>query len=256
MRATTIPFFASPYKLSMFLECPRKYWYYYISEETKYKQPEYPYFTVGGHVHDTLNNFFNLDKNLRTREKILEILETFWETKSGREGGFESKEEEELYKRRAKKMLLKFFESEDIKAKPILWHSQSNPRVEVATNLFFTGVFDRIDVLPNDALHVIDYKTGKEDAVDKRNIQLPLYAVLAEKIFRKPVIQVSYLNLESGRWDTKGLERGYAFDIIGRVQEIVAQIPRSDEKEDFVCEYGNRCFHCNYLKEMGYGLET
>ena len=219
-------FFASPYKLSMFLECPRKYWYYYINEETKYKQPEYSYFTMGGHVHDTLKNFFNLDLKFRTKDKILELLETFWKIKSGREGGFESSDQEENYKMRARKMLLKFFENEDINAKPILWRSQSNPKVEVTPSLFFTGVFDRIDVLPQESLHVIDYKTGKEDAVDKKNIQLPMYAVLAEKIFRKPVTQVSYLNLESGRWDTNGLAKGYAFDIIGRVQDIVAKIPK------------------------------
>ncbi|KKR28814.1 hypothetical protein A2715_03725 [Candidatus Woesebacteria bacterium RIFCSPHIGHO2_01_FULL_39_32] len=248
-------FFASPYKLSMFLECPRKYWYYYINEETKYKQPEHPYFTMGGHVHDTLKNFFNLDVKFRSKEKILELLETFWKRKSGREGGFESKEEEEHYKGRARKMLVKFFDNGDIKAKPILWHSQSNPKVEVTPSLFFTGVFDRIDVLPRDVLHVIDYKTGKEDAVDERNIQLPMYAVLAERIFRKPVTQVSYLNLESGRWDTRGLEKGYAFDTIGRVQEIVAKIPKSSEKEDFICGYKDRCFHCNYLKELGFNLE-
>ena len=247
-------FFASPYKLNIFLECPRKYWYYYINEETKYKQPEYPYFTMGGHVHDTLKNFFNLDLKFRTKDKILELLETFWETKRGLEGGFESLDQEESYKVRAKKMLLKFYENEDINAMPTLWHSRSNPKVEVTPGLFFTGVFDRIDVLSQNLLHVIDYKTGKEDAEDVRNIQLPMYAVLAERIFKKPVVQISYLNLGSGRWNSKGLEKGDAFDIIGRVQDIVAKIPKSVEKEDFICEYKDRCFHCNYLKELGFVL--
>ena len=255
MNNTQIPFFASPYKLSMFLECPRKYWYYYINEETKYKQPQYPYFTMGEHVHNALKNFFRLNPDLRTREKLLNLLTTFWGTKCAAEGGFESVDHEEGYKKRAVKMLENFYDKEDIKAEPIIWFSSSNPKVEVKPLLLFTGVFDRIDHLSSEALHVIDYKTGKEDAVDDNNLQLPMYALMADKIYRLPVKKVSYLNLASGNWNTKDLDGGYKLDIIAKVDGIVSKIPKNLDMGAFVCKYGNRCYHCDYLEDLGFNLD-
>src|SRR3990167_6850180 len=104
-----ITFYASPTKLSTFLECPRKYWYYYLNPPTRYKQPEYPYFTLGNTVHDTLKYFFMLKPPLRTKEKLLEMLERFWGMKTGIKGGFKSEEEEKRYKERAVSMLNNFF---------------------------------------------------------------------------------------------------------------------------------------------------
>lgn len=34
--------------------------------------------------------------------------------------------------------------------------------------------------------------------------------------------------------------------------QVINQIPKSKAKEDFVCPDGDRCYHCNYLLELGF----
>lgn len=244
-------FYASPTKLSTFLECPRHYWFYYLNPETQFKKPNYPYFTMGHCVHQTLKFFFLLDPRVRTKEKLFQMLEAYWKPKSGKLGGFKNQTEEDSYKQRATQMLENFFAKEDITLKPIIWKSNTPPKIQINPNLVFNGVFDRLDILRDDSFHVIDYKTGKEDAQDLNDIQLPMYALSAKRQFSKNVTKASFLNLESGNWDTKTMGNDFEESIISRVVSIVERIPKSRLKEDFVCPQGNKCRHCDYLIELG-----
>lgn len=252
-------FVVTPTKVHYYLECPRKYWYYYINGETKYQQAEKGYFTLGEHVHDALREFFAIPPTLRVPEKLFELLDNRWATKNGLAGGFTTPENEEEAKRRAVVMLQRFLEKEDWRME-ILQLPVEEGRIQgyryaaVSNELAIGGVVDRIDRDPDGRLHVIDYKTGKNDEPD--NWQLPMYAVLIGRLFGESVGRTSYLFLEHGRRHTEEISIRANVDTIKRVIDVVSRIPRSKNKEDFVCPQGDHCRHCDYLYEIGFDPVT
>src|SRR4030066_1076614 len=106
-------FFISPNKLKIWLECPRKYWHYYLHEPTKYQEPPRPYYTLGEAVHNTLNSFFSLIPQIRTRKRFLDLLERYWTATKNQQGCFKDQEEEQAYKERATSMIDNFYKKED-----------------------------------------------------------------------------------------------------------------------------------------------
>lgn len=183
----------SPYKLNMYLECPRHYWWNYINPSTRNQFPARPYFTMGDHVHNALKYFYNLPGDKRTKQVLIGLLETQWLKKNGIEAGFKTQAQEEEYHERARLMLSAFFDREDITCKP-LWASDSLIKAGVSETLTFMGKIDRVDETPA-GLHIIDYKTSKEEREDEW--QLAMYAVMATRFFKKPVAKLSYV---FGNW--------------------------------------------------------
>lgn len=240
-------FTISPYKLNMYLECPRHYWWNYINPSTRSKHPERPYFTMGDHVHNALKHFFNLPQEKRTKKAMMWLLDEHWKKKNGRAGGFWSQQQEEEYKERAHLMLSAFFDREDMTIQP-LWASDKVVKTGVSETLSFMGKLDRVDETP-EGLHIIDYKTSKEEREDEW--QLPMYAVMARRHFEKPVAKLSYVFLETGSWISVPANAAREAWTIARVEQIVQSMPHSQEKSAWVCSDPNGCRHCDYLKEFG-----
>ncbi len=234
----------SPYKLNMYLECPRHYWWNYINPSTRSLQIIKPYFTMGDHVHSALKHFFAIDLNKRTKALLLGLLATEWQMKNGSAAGFWTPEIEAEYRERAELMLSAFYDREDMMLKP-LWASDKLITAGVSENLAFMGKIDRVDETP-EGLHIIDYKTSREEREDEW--QLPMYAVMARRYFGKPVAKLSYHFLEIGSWLSVPANPARENFTISRVQGIVEAMPHSEVKKDWLCPDGDLCAHCEYLK--------
>lgn len=248
-------FIATPTKIRNFLECPRKYWYYHINPETKRLYPEKSYFTLGHHVHNALRDFFKLPSTIRSKEKLLELLESNWKTKTGPTAGFSTPEIESEAKERAVAMLKLFLETEDWSITPMYVPEAEGDfsgyvQISIDNSLALGGIVDRIDENPDGSLHIIDYKTGKGDEPDEW--QLPMYAVLMGRLHKRSVGHISYIFLHHGKRHTEEISIDKNMNTIKRVMEVVNRIPKSKLKTDFVCPMGDRCFHCNYLQELGF----
>jgi putative RecB family exonuclease len=237
----------SPYKLNMYLECPRHYWWNYINPSTRSLPQTKPYFTMGDHVHNALKHFFNLEPSRRSKPVLLQLLADHWQLKAGKDGGFWTPEIEHEYKDRAQLMLSAFCDNEDITIVP-LWASDKNVKVPVSEDLDFLGRIDRVDETP-EGLHIIDYKTSREEREDEW--QLPMYAVMARRFFKKPVAKLSYLFLETGSWLSVPANPARETFTIARVQQIVDSMPHSLDKAAWLCIEADGCTHCDYLKEVG-----
>ncbi len=240
-------FTISPYKLNLYLECPRHYWWNYINPSTRSLPVTKPYFTMGDHVHNALKLFFNLPLAERTKTRLLALLEQRWQLRNGPAGGFWTPAIESEYKERAQLMLSGFFDREDMTILP-LWASDQNIKVGVSESLTFMGKIDRVDRTA-EGLHIIDYKTTREEREDEW--QLPMYAVMARRWFKEPVAQLSYHFLETGSWLSVPANPAREAWTIGRVQQIVDGMPHRPEKEAWNCPEGELCRHCDYLKEFG-----
>ena len=252
-------FIATPTKIRNFLECPRKFWYYHINPETKNKQAERSYFTLGHHVHSALDNFFKTPLEMRKKEMLITEFNKAWESHHGPTAGFKTPEEEKEAKERGEAMLKRFLEKEDWHAVPISLPETSSmipgyQQVGIDKELAFGGVIDRLDKDADGVLHIIDYKTGKSDKGDEW--QLSLYAVLVGRLLKTFVGRTSYLFLDHDKRETRENSIEDNLETIKRVSEVVAQIPKSKLKEDFVCKDGEDCRHCNYLLEIGYDPKT
>jgi RecB family exonuclease len=241
-------FFISPNKLKIWLECPRKYWHYYIYEPTKYKEPPRPYYTLGEAVHDTLNSFFSLAPQIRTKERLFDQFELHWTSVKNQEGGFADAKEEQTYKKRATDMLENFYKSEDTEKVPYRLSPTRTKYIPLTKKIMLGGKIDRVDLEADGSLHIIDYKTGKEDRDDPH--QLPIYDLLVRYWLKKEVSKLSYLHLESGNWSTKlssSKERAATRQF---VVETAEKIPKGESKNFFRCYLGSDCYHCDHLKEL------
>ena len=242
-------FYISPNKLKIWLECPRKYWHYYIYEPTKYKEPPRPYYTLGEAVHDTLNSFFSLTPQIRTKERLFDQLELHWKAVKNKEGGFKEASEEKGYKDRAIAMLKAFHKNEDTQATPYRLSPAYTKYIPLTNEIMLGGKIDRVDLENDGSLHIIDYKTGKEDRDDP--YQLPIYDLLVRNWLKKDVSKLSYLHLESGNWSTQNPTEHGREETKRFVIETANRIPKEFDRKLFVCSLGESCNHCDYLREIG-----
>jgi RecB family exonuclease len=202
---------------------------------------------MGDHVHNALKLFYRLPQEKRTKRALIWLLDEHWKKKSGRSAGFWNEQQEAEYKERAHLMLSAYADREDVTIEP-LWASDKLIKTGVNETLEFMGKIDRVDETA-DGLHIIDYKTSKEEREDEW--QLPMYAVMAKQFFGKPVAQLSYVFLETGTWLSVPANPMREAMTVSRVQQLIDSMPRSMKREDWLCPDGQDCTHCNYLKEFG-----
>ncbi|OGY26980.1 MAG: hypothetical protein A2Z11_04775 [Candidatus Woykebacteria bacterium RBG_16_43_9] len=243
-------FYISPNKLKIWLECPRKYWHYYIHEPTKYKEPPRSYYTLGEAVHNTLNSFFSLTSSIRTKERLFDQFELHWNASKNQEGGFANPQEEEEYKQRAVRMLENFYKNESVGVTPYRLSPTTTKYVPINKKIMLGGKIDRVDLEPDGSLHIIDYKTGKEDRDDP--YQLPIYDLLVRGWLKKEVSKLSYLHLESGNWSTKTSDPKERVNTTQFIIQTVGAIPKIEDRRYFICSLGKKCNHCDYLREIGF----
>jgi putative RecB family exonuclease len=203
---------------------------------------------LGEAVHDTLNSFFSLAPQIRTKERLFDQFELHWKSARNQEGGFKDTKEEDDYKGRAIRMLENFYKKEDTQATPYRLSPSSTKYIPLTNAVVLGGKIDRVDLEPDGSLHIIDYKTGKEDQDDL--YQLPIYDLLVRGWLKKEVSKLSYLHLESGNWSTKSSTKEEREATNRFVIDTVRDIPKEVSREFFVCHLGGDCNHCDYLREI------
>ncbi len=192
-------------QINTYQDCPKKYMYTYVY---KIPTPQTGSLAFGSTIHNTLKEFYEIHRRYKeglkgiedkpALKKLLEIYEKNWIS-----AGYSSKEEEKERKQSGIAALEDFFKSiykeEDL---PIGLEESFGIHFE---GVSFVGKIDRIDLLDKTGekrdVKIIDYKTGKiKDAGDiKRDLQLPLYAISAEKTLGVNVVKASYLFIEHGK---------------------------------------------------------
>jgi DNA helicase-2/ATP-dependent DNA helicase PcrA len=133
-------------------------------------------------------------RELLSLKRLLAIYEEFWQT-----DGYQNKEEREKYKTKGREALQKFFADYTATALPEILFLEKKFSFKLGTDIL-KGTIDRVDILPDGSLEIIDYKTGKSktklEFKDKR--QLILYQLFLEEFLGKKVSALSYYYLESG----------------------------------------------------------
>jgi len=231
--------YISPFKLSMFLECPRRYKFHYVDDLAKeFKVPK-PYLTMGENVHQALKEFFTkLEPEERNQERLEEILRNVW--RKNREG-FAHREEERKYGLEALDMLRRFIQTQDVSRQPLV--VEKTYKVPLDKETILIGKIDRIDKYNEEKIIIVDYKTGNEP-IEEDMLQLTIYAAIASRRLKKDIHKASYLYLRTGQEksispSSKDLENG--------LLEIKAIAEMIEKEEKFPPKINRFCSFCEYL---------
>ena len=186
-------FSISPYKLEMYLRCPRQYKFQYVDGLSKQYHKDTPPLVIGSLIHNTLNHYYRRIKpEERNLEKLREVfkqkfLDHFAKEDPGYKlfGGDQKQVNEWVEK--AKKQLENFYNSDQAQIEPFI-APERNPTHELEDeNISLTGKLDRVDK-DKDGLKIIDYKTGKLWEQDVDPLQLNFYHLLLNYIYPDEIV--------------------------------------------------------------------
>jgi RecB family exonuclease len=239
-----------------FLKCPRAYYLHNM-----YKDPATgrkmsivtPHMALGVAVHNVLEELADYPANERFERDLRARFEEEWLNVSGLKGGFLSAEQEEEFKMRGKEMINnvikdpKFLVNKRVK----LPKEKMNPNFYLSEddNIILNGQVDWIEFLPDETLHIVDFKTGKNEESDA-SLQLPIYLLLCNKLRPQwKVAKASYWYLETDKIVEKELpdaETAYR-DVL----EVALKVKQAREAGEFKCPKGEKgCFCCQPYEKI------
>jgi DNA helicase-2/ATP-dependent DNA helicase PcrA len=256
-------------QLAAFKKCPLQYKFAHI-----FKIPikGKAVFSFGKTIHNTLYNFLKLaDENNTNKQDNLFgqeekkkynplSLEQLFDiyNKSWIDEWYQDKDQKMEHYKLGRKILKDFYE-EFSKNPPKILKINNEPALEASFNLKIGGYtlfgrIDRIDEIGHSALRasgsmssnaaIIDYKTGraKEKLEPAEKMQLLIYQIAAEEVFKIKPKELVYYYLEEGKKTTfLGTEK----DIQKQKEEIIEEIEEI-KKSDFKPTPGWQCGFCDF----------
>lgn len=237
-----------------FLRCPRTYYLrnVYKDPKTNHKITVMsPSLALGQAVHEVIESISYLPVEERMLIGLTKRFDVAWQKVSGDLGGFKDKNEEKEYKNRGLLMLERIQKNpgpilrKAIKIKatnglPYFWLSEEE-------NIILCGKIDWLEYLPDDSVHIIDFKTGKNDE-DAESLQLPIYLLLATNTQKRLVSKASYWYLDR---DDFMIEKTLPdlFSAKEEVLKIARRIKLARQMNHFKCPKDG-CFACRPLEKV------
>ncbi|MEK7135974.1 MAG: PD-(D/E)XK nuclease family protein [Patescibacteria group bacterium] len=240
-----------------FLKCPRAYYLHNV-----YKDPKTgrkinivnPALSLGIAVHEVVENLLNFPASDRPKQPLFANFDLAWLKISGQKGGFVDEDEEEQYRIRGRKMIERVMAHPGPllnKAIKLPEHENGMPPnfyLSEEENIILCGKIDWLEYLPEtDSLHVIDFKTGKnEEAGD--SLQLPIYLLLLNNLQKRKVTKASYWYLETED-DLKPILLPDSAEAFEKVFDVALQVKKAREGNNFECRNGG-CFNCKPFEKI------
>lgn len=229
--------------ISDFLKCPRAYYLnnVYKNPDTGNKiQLMSPPLALGSAVHQVVESLSTLPTEDRFKKSLIDRFNQVWNKFSGKRGGFFSDSSQQRYKQRGEEMLRSLMENPGPLAQLAVKISQDLPHYWLSEedNIILCGKVDWLQYLPDeDAVHIIDFKTGRKKE-DDRSLQLPIYYLLVANVQKRQVAKASYWYLstdsEPEEQDLPDLETAHK-----QVLQIAKKIKLARQLEHFKCPQGD-----------------
>jgi putative RecB family exonuclease len=246
--ALALPRTLTPSKVTAFTNCPLAFRYSVIEHRP---EPPSPHAVKGTLVHSALEGlFWNHAPAARTRAAAGHELARAW-TELGSDPEFTElglgRDDAEAFVADAEKLIDNYFRLED----PTTVHTIGvELGVEIENDgLRLRGIIDRLDIGPDGALTVVDYKTGR--APSERYEQgkmggIQTYALLCERILGRAPAEVRLLHLRDpvviAAVPTEQTLRGQQ----RRTTAVWGAIERACANEDFRPKVGPLCRFCHF----------
>jgi RecB family exonuclease len=248
-------FVCTPSRLAAFDECPRRYRFTYVDRPQPPKGPPWAHNSLGASVHTAMRAWFDLPVGQRRPDVVRGLLRATWV----RDGYRDVDQERECFER-AEGWLHAYLDELEPAFEPVGVERTVAAKTRV---LAFSGRVDRIDEVAGE-LVIVDYKTGRSrlDADDARGSRaLALYAVAAERVFRRPCRRVELHHLPTGtvaahEHSEESLARHLtraertAGDIVAAERALATAPSRREEVADeaFPVRPGSICGWCDFRR--------
>jgi len=205
--------------------------------------------SFGTSVHNALHDFYELHAagEKVSQELLLSLLTSRWQ-----KAGYENKRYEEDMKKRGEQYLTEYYEKEFKPDTKIAALEQPFivPITHEGKSLKVGGKIDRIDILPDGKLEIIDYKTGRMPSkreVDA-NLQLSMYALAASEIHAVPfgkktediTLSLYFFDTQTKISTTRTMEQ------LEKEKIMIIDIAKQIEASDFRCSGNMLCKDCEY----------
>ncbi|HQB57326.1 MAG TPA: PD-(D/E)XK nuclease family protein, partial [Candidatus Paceibacterota bacterium] len=124
--------------------------------------------------------------------------------------------------------------------------------------ILLCGVPDWVEYLDDDTLHVIDFKTGKNEEKEDSS-QLPIYVLLLENLQKRKVSRASYWYLSKDKKaQEKEINREEIEDLKNKIvktgkdiKDLKNEALKKDWREVFFCGRGEEgCIHCKDYEKI------
>ena len=241
--------------ISDYLACPRSYFL-----KNVYKDPKTghkitlmsPPLALGQVVHNTLEALSEIPCDERFSAPLPERFKREWGKVSGKRGGFFSETSEQKYRARGEAMIARVYNHPgpignlSVKIQkdlPNFWLSEEE-------EIILCGKVDWLEYLPEqDAVHIIDFKTGKQQE-DALSLQLPIYHLLVHECQKRKVVKASYWYLEDND-DLTEKELPPLEDAREKILRIARKIKLARQLKKFDCPKGTAgCYACGPMERI------
>lgn len=224
--------FISYTALKDFLKCPKSYYL-----KNRYRDPKTGYrlqiasgpMTLGSLVHDAIKWYLQTNR-VAEKAQVINKYRNHWLKYRGKKGGFLSREQEGDFGKRGLEMLDNFLQNVSLLEPNI--PAYDFLRYNLDAGIVFTGKVDFIGKLPDESLHILDFKTGAKDEEDAT--QLHSYGILAESNFQKPVSKLSYWYLDRDNTPKEAVLDPLE-EKVEWLKDKALQIQEAIEKDNWVC---------------------
>lgn len=244
-----------------FLRCPRAYFLnnVYKDPKTGHKiQLMSPALALGQVVHEVLESLSVLPVSDRFHTPLSDRYEKAWKKISGKSGGFLSAEQEAEYKFRGSQMIARVAKNPGPLERLAVKIKTELPKyfISEVDNIILCGKVDWLEYLPDeDAVHIIDFKTGKREESDD-SLQLPIYHLLVHNTQERKVARASYWYLNHSD-ELSEKELPDLVEAHERVLTIAKKIKTQRKLQVFVCPKGDSgCRACMPLEQIVAGKAT
>ncbi len=219
--------------ISTYLDCPRQYWYRYVQRLPAAQSAEA---VQGVIIHETLRRAAEArrDGATVTADMLSALHGTVWS-----ETAFPDPRRAPTFRRNGAAQLEAYRQSGGLETQPEYVEHAFSIAVD---GWMLNGVIDRIDRF-DESWRIIDYKTGRQLARGRRELQVALYALGAESALKLDPVELDVVYLASGesvRVDQTGALRAEAVRQGATVAEGVRS-GRFDARPD-----RRRCRLCPY----------
>jgi len=241
-----------------FLKCPRLYYLRNIYRNQRGRKVSVvtPALSLGKAVHGVLEGLSDYKAEERFVKPLHQTLEEEWKKISGKFGGFKAEKEENDAKERGISMIARVSKNpgpllnKTVKLKDKDNGDLLNFFLSKEDSIVLCGRIDWLEyVAEDDSVRIIDFKTGK-NAEKKDSLQLPIYALLLNKLQKRKVSGASYWYVDK---DDKPMAVNLP-DVDSAMEKVLTiskKVKEARDRREFECPNGRQgCYSCRPFEKI------
>ncbi|HWR17543.1 MAG TPA: ATP-dependent DNA helicase [Terriglobales bacterium] len=224
-------------RIETYEKCPLQF---KISADWNIPSEPMPALQFGNAVHTALKGFNDALKAGRplTKQQFLRIFEEQMEISH-----FDDAHQKQLYVEQGLDQLGKFYDLRNSEKPTEILAVETTFELN-AGGVKVVGRIDRADRLEDGSIAIVDYKTGspKDEEDAKKSLQLSIYALAAEELWKSLPARIAFYNLESN--DTAETERSE--QELSATRAKITDVADAIKAAKFAAKPGFHCKWCGY----------